>query len=80
MTIHDPLADAAEARHEYAVELDGGALDRDYDLVVLAVPHRAYAELDDGRVAGLVRRGGLLADLKNLYGKRELGGVERWTL
>ena len=80
VTIHDPLADAAEARHEYAVELDGGALDRDYDLVVLAVPHRAYAELDDGRVAGLVRRGGLLADLKNLYGKRELGGVERWTL
>lgn len=81
LTIHDPLADPAEARHEYGVSLDPAALDRTYDLVVVAVPHAAYAELDDERLSGLLAEGGLLADLKNLFGKRLLGGsVSRWTL
>jgi UDP-N-acetyl-D-glucosamine/UDP-N-acetyl-D-galactosamine dehydrogenase len=80
VTIHDPLADPSEASHEYGVELAAGALARSYDLVVVAVPHSAYAELEDPAVTGLVSEGGLLADLKNLYGGRELPGVERWTL
>jgi UDP-N-acetyl-D-galactosamine dehydrogenase len=80
VTIHDPLADAAEARHEYGVDLAADALDRSYDLVLVAVPHAAYADLDDAKLAGLVAEGGLLADLKHLYKDRELPGVERWTL
>jgi UDP-N-acetyl-D-galactosamine dehydrogenase len=80
VTIHDPLADAAEARHEYGVELDGGALDRTYDLVVAAVPHEAYRDLADAKLAALVAEGGLLADLKNLYPRRTIAGVERWSL
>jgi len=80
VTIHDPLADAAEARHEYGVELDGGALDGSYDLVVAAVPHEAYRDLADDKLAALVAQGGLLADLKNLYPGRTIAGVERWSL
>jgi UDP-N-acetyl-D-galactosamine dehydrogenase len=80
VAIHDPLADPGEARHEYGVELAADALDRRYDLVVAAVPHEAYRELDDERLAGLVAEGGLFADLKNLYGKRTLPDVARWTL
>ncbi|MGZ8286488.1 MAG: nucleotide sugar dehydrogenase [Allosphingosinicella sp.] len=80
ITVHDPLADAAEARHEYGIDLAADALDGRYDLVLVAVPHAAYAELDDERLAGLVVEGGLLADLKNFYKGRELPGVERWTL
>ncbi|MET1110989.1 MAG: nucleotide sugar dehydrogenase [Allosphingosinicella sp.] len=80
VTVHDPLADAAEARHEYGLDLAADALDRSYDLVFVAVPHAAYGELDDRRLAGLVAEGGLLADLKNLYRGRALAGVERWTL
>ncbi|HEX8240177.1 MAG TPA: nucleotide sugar dehydrogenase [Allosphingosinicella sp.] len=80
VTIHDPLADAGEARHEYGVELAADAFDRQYGLVVVAVPHDAYAELEDSRLAGLVAEGGLLADLKHLYKGRELPGVKRWTL
>jgi UDP-N-acetyl-D-galactosamine dehydrogenase len=77
--VHDPLADPAEARHEYGLELAVGALERSYDLVVVAVPHGEYGTLSDEAVAGLVAGGGLLADLKNLYRGRELG-VEKWTL
>ncbi len=81
VAIHDPLADPGEARHEYEVELDSGALDRSYDLVLVAVPHAVYGELGDRQVGGLVAEGGLLADLKNLYGGRSLeGSFSRWTL
>src|SRR4051812_45030379 len=80
VTIHDPLADAGEARHEYGVVLAADAFDRSYDLVVAAVPHQAYGELDDARLAGPGAPGGLIADLKNLYGARTLPGVERWSL
>ncbi len=78
--VHDPLADSAEARHEYGIDLAADAFDASYDLVFVAVPHAAYAELDDARLAGLVAEGGLLADLKHLYKGRELPGVQRWTL
>ncbi|MEA3039830.1 MAG: UDP-N-acetyl-D-glucosamine/UDP-N-acetyl-D-galactosamine dehydrogenase [Sphingomonadales bacterium] len=80
VTIHDPLADAAEARREYGVDLAADAFDRRYDLVVAAVPHDAYRELPDAILAGLVAEGGLFADLKNLYRGRALAGVERWSL
>jgi UDP-N-acetyl-D-galactosamine dehydrogenase len=80
VTVHDPRADGEEARHEYGIQLAPGALDQRYDLVVVAVPHEDYAGLDDGRLTRLVAEGGLLADLKNLYGGRSLAGVRRWTL
>jgi UDP-N-acetyl-D-galactosamine dehydrogenase len=80
IVVHDPLADAGEAQHEYGLALDAGALEGEYDLVVAAVPHEAYGALSDAQLAGLVAEGGLLADLKNLYAGRELPGVRRWTL
>jgi UDP-N-acetyl-D-galactosamine dehydrogenase len=79
VSVHDPLADAAEARHEYGIDLATDGLEGRYDLVVVAVPLAAYGVLDDTEVAGLVADGGLLADLKNLFAGRDLG-VERWTL
>ena len=81
VTVHDPLADPAEAMHEYGVELAGDGLSGRYDMVVVAVPHAAYGELEDGQIGSLLPQGGLLADLKNLYAGRVLAqSVERWTL
>jgi UDP-N-acetyl-D-galactosamine dehydrogenase len=80
VTIHDPLADAAEARREYGVELDAEALDRAYDLVLAAVAHDGYRAMADDEVAGLVAERGVLADLKNIYRGRDLPGVRRWSL
>lgn len=56
--VHDPHADADEARHEYGLVLDPGALDRRYDLIVLAVPHAVY-----------VAKGTRLADLLTAEGR-----------
>jgi UDP-N-acetyl-D-glucosamine/UDP-N-acetyl-D-galactosamine dehydrogenase len=81
VTVHDPLADAAELRHEYDVALDPDALDRRYDIAICAVPHLAYAEMDDVRLASLLTEGGVLADLKGLWRGRALPGIaNRWML
>ncbi len=68
VTVHDPLADPGEARHEYGLVLDTMALDRAYDMVVLAVPHADYLTLGRDRLAALVAERGLFVDLKNALG------------
>jgi UDP-N-acetyl-D-glucosamine/UDP-N-acetyl-D-galactosamine dehydrogenase len=80
VTVHDPLVDATEAEHEYGLELATDALGESYDLVLVAVPHAVYATLSDEQLAATLAPNGLLADLKNLYARRPLAGVRRWTL
>lgn len=80
VTVHDPLADADEARHEYGLELAGdAALEGQYALVLLAVDHRQYREMGAERLSALIAPGGLFADLKNAVpGAGATTG--RWTL
>lgn len=81
VTIHDPHADAAEADHEYGLRLDPAALDRRYDLVVLAVPHQVYRDMGADTLTGLVADGGSFADLKNCFpgavAPAHVGGIWR---
>lgn len=79
--VYDPLVSADEARHEYGINLvPAPADDAHYDLVVLAVPHRAMID-DFARFAALVGTGRGVADLKNALADTTLpGGVERWTM
>ncbi|WP_427965952.1 nucleotide sugar dehydrogenase [Altererythrobacter sp.] len=66
VTLHDPRADPADAKKEYGVELDPEAMQRSYDLVVLAVPHKAYIEAGTATLRGLLNEGGRLADIKGV--------------
>jgi len=79
VTVHDPHADAAEAERDYGVHLDPEALDQRYDLVVAAVSHRFYREMDDATLAGLVEEDGLFADVKGVFRGRDFGR-KTWTL
>jgi UDP-N-acetyl-D-galactosamine dehydrogenase len=78
--VHDPHADAAEARASYDLSLlpalpNGAA----YDCLVGAVPHEAYRRFDAQRFAGLVRTGGLVADIKGMWRSVALpNGLRRW--
>jgi UDP-N-acetyl-D-galactosamine dehydrogenase len=78
--VADPLADADELRREHGLELtqlDG----RRYDLVVGAVPHQAYRDLSDEQLAGLLKPGGTLADIKRIWRDRKLDpSVNYWSL
>jgi len=79
VTVHDPLADAAEAERDYGVRIDPEALDRCYDLVLVSVSHRFYRQMNDATLAGLVAEGGLLADVKGVFRGRDFGR-KMWTL
>lgn len=82
--VHDPHADAEEAHHEYGVDLLQGSLgdvDGGYDGVVAAVMHQEYAALTPKELAGMVRKDGLIADIKGMWrGKKFPAGVRYWTL
>ena len=78
--IHDPLADGAEALHEYGLALDPSALERRYDVVLAAVPHASYKAMQGGDVAKLVADDGLVADLKGIWRGCLPAAIESWTL
>jgi UDP-N-acetyl-D-galactosamine dehydrogenase len=82
VSVTDPLADAAEALHEYDITLTEG-LDtgETYDVVILAVPHSDYRALDAGRIKKLLSGDGLFADLGNSVAPRLAdSGLRIWTL
>jgi UDP-N-acetyl-D-glucosamine/UDP-N-acetyl-D-galactosamine dehydrogenase len=65
--VHDPVARNAEAEHEYGLSLSRLEDLTELDALVLAVGHRAYADLGVGDLAGRVRRGGAFVDVKALF-------------
>jgi UDP-N-acetyl-D-galactosamine dehydrogenase len=82
LSVHDPLADPAEALAHYGLHLLPAMPERGaFDAVLAAVPHRAYAALDGPALARLLREDGLLADLKGLWRHQKLPpNLRRWTL
>jgi UDP-N-acetyl-D-galactosamine dehydrogenase len=67
VTVHDPLADSAEAAHEYGITLSEDALQSRYDVVIAAVAHDAYRAFDATQRDALLQEGGLLVDLKRIW-------------
>ncbi len=65
--VHDPLADAAEARHEYGVELASLDAFRELDAVVLAVPHQAYLAAGFEGLCTHLTDGGIFLDVKSAF-------------
>jgi UDP-N-acetyl-D-glucosamine/UDP-N-acetyl-D-galactosamine dehydrogenase len=79
--VHDPLADAAEARREYGLELCAMADLRDLDGLILAVPHREFSS--DGFAAPLaaLAPGGALIDVKSAVDRALVpAGIVYWSL
>lgn len=64
--IHDAYASAAEAEAEYALSLSELSAFESLDGLVVAVSHRAYRELGQGQLEGMVVDGGVIADVKSL--------------
>ena len=65
--VHDPLADAAEAKHEYGVVLKEWSELKPAKAVIAAVAHKQYRALQPQSLAGLCEAGGVLLDIKAMY-------------
>ena len=81
--VHDPLADAEEAKRYYGIQLQElDTIDR-VDAVIVAVAHKAYKEIGLQRIADLCKDGKqLVIDLKGSFSlseARELN-ITYWRL
>ena len=79
--VHDPRADAAEAKALYGLDLSPGLDGTGFDCLVAAVAHEEYRRLTGEDLARLTRPGGLIADIKGIWRGRDLpAGRRRWQL
>ena len=80
--VHDPIADAGEVERRHGIRLlprlDGVG---PYACVLGAVAHTPYRAFTTATFAALLKPGGLVADIKNMWRETELpDGLRRWTL
>lgn len=79
--VHDPMASAAEAKHEYGLDLSPIDELRDLDGLVLAVSHRHYQELGPANLCAMLKPRGALVDVKSQLDPATLrGDVSYWSL
>jgi UDP-N-acetyl-D-galactosamine dehydrogenase len=62
--VHDPWADAAEAKHEYGLDLVTAPEAETYDGILLAVAHQEFRQMGLPAIRGLGRSAHVLYDLK----------------
>jgi UDP-N-acetyl-D-glucosamine/UDP-N-acetyl-D-galactosamine dehydrogenase len=79
VTVHDPVADSAEAKRFYDIDLIPDLIGT-FDAVIGAVSHDAYVNLTDAALAGLLAENGTLADIKGIWRDRKIAGLRRWQL
>ena len=79
--VADPLADRADAKREYGVELVPlGAL-TELDGLVLAVPHRVLGEGGWRRLFASLAPGGVFVDVKSVLARGNVpSGIHYWSL
>ena len=64
--VTDPHANSAELHHEYGFNLSE-TIGKEYDAIIVAVPHASYKDLDDAYFASVTRNDALIFDLKGIY-------------
>lgn len=64
--IHDPWVDPEEAHHEYGLSLVANPEPGAYDLIVLAVGHTQFLQMEAGGIKSLGKPGCILYDVKSV--------------
>jgi UDP-N-acetyl-D-galactosamine dehydrogenase len=79
--VTDPLADPAEARREYGIELVSREAFVELDGLILAVPHRAIGEAGWDALFAALAPGGVLVDVKSAVARGIVPpGLHYWSL
>jgi UDP-N-acetyl-D-galactosamine dehydrogenase len=79
--VHDPLIEAAEAKHEYGIELVAEGALAQLDALVIAVPHRSFLDRPLARYLETLVPGGVVVDVKSALDPRTVPeGIRYWSL
>jgi len=80
--VHDPVPDAAEARHEYGLELEPWEALPRADAIVVAVAHRQFLAIPLADYFAKVIKGGCFIDVKSQFDVTALQrvGLTVWRL
>ena len=78
--IVDPHADSDELLHEYGFRLTANDdIRTDYDAVIVAVSHKAYAAKDEAYFQSITADNAVLVDIKGLY-RNQVKDLHYWSL
>ena len=82
VVVHDPIANADEAWHEYGIKLTGWDGLPGADAIVAAVSHREYLQMPFRSLADKLKPGGLFVDIKAAWPAAEVAalGYRVWRL
>ncbi len=72
--VFDPWVDAAEARHEYGLELVDAPAAGAYDAIIVAVGHRQFAALGSAGIRAFGKPSSVLYDVKYVLPRAEVDG------
>jgi UDP-N-acetyl-D-galactosamine dehydrogenase len=80
--VHDPVAIAAEARHEYGIELQSWEALQPADATIIAVAHQEYLQTPLESLIEKVKAGGVLVDVKSKFDAAQVvsSGRTVWRL
>ena len=79
--IHDPLANPAEATHEYGLKLSALEELSSLDALVFAVSHKEYLAIPQAELLARVRDGGVVVDVKSALDPAKISrGHHFWSL
>lgn len=80
--IHDLHANASALKKEYSLALVPKDDISDVDVLIIAVSHNEFVSLTPHELAKVVKKGGLVVDIKHLYDKDaiESVGLDYWSL
>jgi UDP-N-acetyl-D-galactosamine dehydrogenase len=76
--VEDPYALAENVLEEYGLQLVTAA-GKEYDAVIVTVPHTAYCTLDDAYFSSISKPAGMVFDLKGIY-KGKITSRKYWSL
>ncbi len=83
VSVHDPIAEAPEAEHEYGISLTPwDQLPDQADAIVAAVSHQEYLAMSLGELTAKLKAGGVFTDVKSAYNPAaiEAAGYKLWRL
>jgi UDP-N-acetyl-D-galactosamine dehydrogenase len=83
VAVHDPIAESAEAEHEYGISLTAwDHLPNDAEAMVAAVSHREYLAMSLADLTRKLKPNAVFADVKSAYDPKAIAeaGYQLWRL